>query len=157
VFAARTSKTPLVTSAAQYVYVTEFRSYGSATQSCGTVPPVTCHFGFTVSETLPSADLGLEMHKHVFPYFGLNLSPTSIPPAPKWLFLNAGNPSVTVSKVNAGEFKVRVNFTFSVGSDGARWDANVCQQDTLSRDGFGLPGSHGCGASQISATAPYIG
>jgi hypothetical protein len=157
-FASATAKTALALSATQYVYVTELASFPNPpTKSCGTVAPVTCHASFTVFEFVPPSALAFEMHKHVYPYFGLNLSPNSVPPAPKVLFLNAGNPSVKVGKVNAGEFKITVSFTFNIGADAARWDFNECQKDTLSKDGLGLPGSHGCGASKFSVTAAYLG
>ena len=32
-----------------------------------------------------------------------------------------------------------------------------CTRDAVSKDGLGLPGYHGCGASRILATALYVG
>ncbi len=35
--------------------------------------------------------------------------------------------------------------------------AFVCVKDTVSRDGLGLPGSHGCGARRVLRTVSYLG
>jgi hypothetical protein len=43
------------------------------------------------------------------------------------------------------------------GRDAARWIPAECQKDSLGKDGLGLPGSHGCGAHQISASSFYVG
>jgi hypothetical protein len=158
-FASATAKTALALSATQYIYVTELGDFPNPpTKSCGNTPPVTCHAGFSLLEFLPSSALSTEISKHVNPYFGLTLvPPPGTPPAPKFLTLNAGSPSVKVQKINAGEFRITVSFTFSIGGDDARWNFNECQKDTLSKDGLGLPGSHSCGAHQVLATAAYLG
>ncbi len=157
VFASSTAKTALTVSAAQYVYVAPLGSPTPPTKSCGSVAPVTCHVGFSLFEFVPNSALAVEIHKHVYPYFGLSLSPTGTPPPPKSLVLNAGNPRVTVRRINAGEFKLTLAFTFNIGSDAAQWDFSECQRDSVSKDGLGLPGSHGCGASRISASSVYLG
>jgi hypothetical protein len=43
------------------------------------------------------------MRKHVYPYFGLNLSATSTPPYPAWLYLNAGNAHVSLPHRISGQ------------------------------------------------------
>jgi hypothetical protein len=35
------------------------------------------------------------------------------------------------------------------------WDAFL--KDTLSKDGLGVPGHHGCGSSRIRPTVKYLG
>jgi hypothetical protein len=156
-FASGTTKTALALSATRYVYVTESGSFNPPTHSCGNVAPVTCHAGITLFEFLPASALATEIHKHVNPYFGLSLSPNPNPPPPHWLILNAGNPSVKVRKVNAGEFELTLGFTFSIGSDAAAWNFTECQHDSVTKDGLGLPGSHGCGAHRIPVTQVYVG
>jgi hypothetical protein len=154
-FPSKTSHTLLATSKVQNVYVTPDGTFSTPTRSCS---GTTCHAGFSVFVFLPTSALGIEMGKHVYPYFGLSLvPPPGTPPAPHWLYLNAGHPSVKVSRINAGEFKITLGFTFSVDHDNARWDFLECQKDTLTKDGLGLPGSHGCGASRVAATVNYLG
>jgi type 1 fimbria pilin len=155
-FAAGTSKAPLAASAAQYVYVA---SGGRVTGGSACARPVctqTLHL-FTI---LPSSALSTEIGKHLYTYFGLNLSTTGEPPPPKWLNLNAGQPSVTKArKINAGEFETTVTFTFTIGNDGWFWLWDACARDTLGKDGMGLPGHHGCGTlSRVSGSAfTYLG
>jgi hypothetical protein len=158
-FASATAKSALALSATQYVYVTELGSFPNPpTQSCGNTPPVTCHVGFSFFEFLPSSALSTEINKHVNQYFGINLGPVgTTPPVPKFLILNAGGPSATVHKINAGEFKISLSWTFNIGSHAARWDFNACTKDTVSKDGLGLPGSHSCGVHQIPAASVYLG
>jgi hypothetical protein len=142
-FAAGTSTSSLAASATQTVYVS---AGGSATggTTCGNSP--VCHETLHVFTIVPASALRTEMAKHTYTYFGLNLSTTGEPPPPKWLRLNAGRPSVSKARqINAGEFENNISFTFSVGSDGWFSEWAACANDTLSKDGMGLPGQHGCG------------
>jgi len=107
---------------------------------------------------VPSSALAVEMSKHVYPYFGLNLSATGTPPYPAWLYLNAGNARVSPAhRITASEFETTLTFTFTTGNDGAAWNWTACWKDTVSRDGLGLPGSHGCGAHRIRSNFSYLG
>jgi hypothetical protein len=107
---------------------------------------------------LPSSALSVEMRKHVYPYFGLNLSPVAVPPAPTWLYLNGGHASVSaVRRISASVYETTITFTFTIGNDGYYWYWNACTKDSVSADGLGLPGYHGCGASKVLPTAAYLG
>ena len=98
------------------------------------------------------------MSKHIYPYFGINLSATGTPPEPRWLYLDEGNASVSSARqISASEFEITVTFSFTIGNDGYYFDWNACEKDTLSADGLGLPGSHGCGARRISRNVNYLG
>jgi hypothetical protein len=35
--------------------------------------------------------------------------------------------------------------------------ANFCAEETVTRDGLGLPGHHGCGAKKARSNAAYLG
>ena len=154
VFARKSATTPLATSPRQNVYVVS-NGYTTGGNNC---PGAVCHETYRMYSIVPSSALGVEMSKPFYPYFGLNLSATSTPPYPRWLYLNAGNASVSPAhRISANEFETTVTFTFTTGSDGAAWNWNVCQKDAVSSDGLGLPGSHGCGASRVLRTASYLG
>ena len=152
-YASHTASAPLAMSRAQYVYVTPDGVPTPPTKSCTSS---TCHAGFSLFVFLPSSALAVEMGKHVYPYFDVNLS-TGTPPAPTWLYLNRGNPTVKVRGISSGEFEITLGFTFSVNHENARWNFTECQRDTVTKDGLGLPGSHGCGASRVSPSAVYLG
>lgn len=152
-FASGTSKTPLASSAAVAVYVTDG---GTATGITKCSRPV-CHevvHSFTI---MPSSAVSTEIGKHVYLYFGLNLSTTGEPPPPSWLYLNAGNPTQTKShRVNAGEIETTFTFTFTIGNDGYYWLWSGCMKDTESKDGLGLPGHHGCGTLNRVPTNRFV-
>jgi hypothetical protein len=153
-FARKSATTPLATSPRQNVYVVS----GGYTTGGNNCPGAVCHEKYHMYSILPSSALGVEMSKHFYPYFGLNLSATSTPPYPRWLYLNAGNASVSPAhRISASEFETTVTFTFTTGNDGAAWNWTGCSKDTVSSDGLGLPGSHGCGARRIRATLSYLG
>jgi hypothetical protein len=50
-----------------------------------------------------------------------------------------------------------IKFTFTVGNDDYEWLWNECSKDAVTKDGIGLPGTHSCGASQVSASTLYLG
>lgn len=154
VFARKGATTPLATSHRQNLYVAA-NGYFTGGNNC---PGTVCHETYRMYSILPSSALRVEMSKHVYPYFGLNLSATGTPPYPTWLYRNAGNARVSPPhRITASEFETTVTFTFTVGNDGAAWDWTACWKDTVSRDGLGLPGSHGCGAHRIRANYNYLG
>jgi hypothetical protein len=154
VFARKGAATPLVTSRSQNVYVAA-NGYFTGYKTCGRP---TCRQTLHIYTILPSSALGVEMSKPLYPYFGLNLSATSTPPYPRWLYLNAGHASVSPAhRISATEFENTLTFSFTIGNDGAAWAWNWCAKDTVSRDGLGLPGSHGCGARRILRNLSYLG
>jgi hypothetical protein len=154
VFARKGATTPLATSHRQNLYVGT-GGYVTGGNNC---PGTVCRETYRIYSILPSSALRVEMSKHIYPYLGLNLSATGTPPYPTWLYLNAGNASVSPPhRITASEFETTVKFTFTTGNDGAAWNWNGCVKDTLHRDGLGLPGSHGCGAHRIRANVSYLG
>jgi hypothetical protein len=151
---AKTSAKPVASSRVQSVFVSSRGSFGQS-HSCSSSGA--CHQTITVSVFVPGSALRFELAKHVYPYFGLSLNPTKVPPEPAWVYLNQGHPSVKSRRINAGEYQVTVNFTFNVGHDDASWVPTECQRDAVLKDGIGLPGSHGCGASRLSTSQYYVG
>jgi hypothetical protein len=153
-FASADAAAPVASSPMQSIYVTSDQNT-SAPQKCGR--PV-CHETFHIDTYVPDSALGFEMSKHVYPYFGINLGSSSIPPEPKWLYLNAGDAKVTKSRrISAGEFENTLTFSFTVGAHSFAWIPSFCTRDAVSKDGIGLPGSHDCGASRVPSSWVYLG
>ena len=155
-FAGKTAARPLAISPVRNVYI------GSGGKVTGTnvcaAEPV-CHVTFHVFVIVPSSALRTEMSKPLYPYLGISYGTGSTsPPLPKWLYLDGGHASLTQARrVSAGEFESTLTFSFSERSGNYAWGWTVCQKDTLSRDGLGLPGHHGCGSSRVSRTVNYLG
>ena len=154
-FAGKSAATPSATSSMQSVYVVT-GGYVTGGKSCGR--PV-CHETLHIYTIVPSSALGVEMSHPWYPYFGINLTTgASIPPPPRWLYLNAGHGSASgARRISAGEFENTLTFSFTIGNDAYNWAWTACVKDTVSRDGLGLPGSHGCGAPRVLRTASYLG
>jgi hypothetical protein len=154
VFAHKSATTPSATSPRQNVYVVD-NGYATGYKTCGR--PV-CRETFRIYTILPSSALGVEMSKPLDPYFGLNLSATSEPSLPRWLYLNAGKASVSgAHRISAGEYEMTLTYSFTIGNDGYHWAWTAWVKDTVSRDGLGLPGSPGCGAHRVLRTDSYLG
>jgi hypothetical protein len=158
-FASTTATRPLVTSRTQTVYVT---TGGSDTGSglCQPIGQQVCHLTFKVFSVVPGSALRVEMSKRFYPYFGVTLGQNGETiQRPQWLYLDAADPSIAPARqVAANEYERTVTFSFDVGKHSAwRDDWVVCVQDTLSKDGLGLPGHHGCGASKVRPTVTYLG
>ena len=99
-----------------------------------------CTETFQIYTFVPASALGFEMGKHVYPYFGLSLTQTGTPPAPKWLILNAGGAKVTTSRaLSAGEFLNTLTFTFTIGNDGFYFPRSLHE----GRRGHGRPRAAG--------------
>jgi hypothetical protein len=153
-FARKTATTPLATSRTHSVYVTVG---GSATggRPCGR--PV-CRETLHQFVILPGSALRLEMSKPFYPYFGLRLGSAGAPALPKWLYLSAGHASVgRAQRISAVEFERTITFSFTIGNHPYNWAWLVCLKDTVSRDGLGVPGHHGCGSSPVLRTVAYLG
>jgi hypothetical protein len=154
VFASKSATTPLVTSGSQNLYVVA-SGYYTGGKNCGRP---TCRETFHTYTIVPSSALGVEMSKPLYPYFGINLSATRTPSPPRWLYLNGGDARVSgARRISATEFEITVTYSFTVGNDGYYFYWSTCAKDTVSRDGLGLPGSHGCGARRALRTVSYLG
>ena len=60
-------------------------------------------------------------------------------------------------RMSAIEFVRTISFSFTIGTHSYYWAWRACLQSTVSKDGIGLPGYHGCGASRVLRTTPYLG
>jgi serine/threonine protein kinase len=152
-FQSSTASNPLASSATSTIYV----AYGGNASSTPACSHPVCHQTVRLQIFVPASALNTEIAKHVYTYFGLTLSPTKVPPAPKYLLLGTGDPRVTTRRVSAIEFDMTISFTFRIGNDGSNWNFNSCDQDTEAVDGIGLPGHHGCGQARIPGSVTYLG
>jgi hypothetical protein len=65
-------------------------------------------------------------------------------------------PSVT-KIIAPNEYELVVPTEFHVGNEGYSFKYSFCVRDTLSTDGLGLPGHHGCGDSSVPVSTRYLG
>jgi predicted outer membrane repeat protein len=129
------------------VYVS---SYGAVTRPHVHCSAGSCTASYREYKIIPASAYKTEAAKHWFFYFELGQR------HPKYLFLDNAARTSKPRKVKATEFSVTFTFTYT-GSATSYWWAEGCVQDSLSRDGLGLPGHHGCGAKRIRFSARYIG
>lgn len=153
VFANGTSTRPLASSALRTVFVANDMRV-PALRPCSR--PV-CSQRIRVVELVPPSTLRTEISKRWFFYFGLNLSRMGVPPPPRFLTLDTHAAISRPVRVSAGSFAVTISWSFRIGNDGFNFIFNMCNKDTESTDGLGLPGHHSCGALRISATIEYLG
>jgi hypothetical protein len=152
-FASGTARAPLATSPALNVYVAPY-AYYTGGQVCSR--PV-CTETFHEYLFVPTTAIGVEMSDHMYPYFGINLSPTGAPPPPKFLYIYGGNASVSAARrISADEFEKTIRYSFTVGNEGYYWGWLSCIRDNEARNGIGLPGFHGCGAGRVPNTNRYF-
>jgi hypothetical protein len=144
--ASASDTTPLAVSPSATVYVVhEFKVKGG--RICGR--PV-CHETFKVYEVVAPSALRREMSKKVYVYFGLRFSRTGLP-TPKKLTLGAGGGHASKPrKINSHEYEYTVTYSFAIGDHGYHFVWDTCQKDTESKDGFNLPGHHGCGLRTLT-------
>jgi hypothetical protein len=153
-FKSKTATAPVAASSLQNVYVT-LANVETGLKACGRP---TCTDTITFTTKVPSSALSTELAKQVYAYFGLTLSKSGIPKPPTILTLNGGKASVSkATRLSATQYKFTIKFTFTVGNEIYQWLWNECSMDAVTKDGIGLPGTHSCGASQISSSTLYLG
>jgi serine/threonine-protein kinase len=146
--------TPIAISGVTTIYVTVGEGL-SKTQDC--TSPV-CNESTVVTYQVPPSALRTEMTKTPYLYFAVSTAKgTNIPPAPKSLALGAGHSAIAgTQQESATEFAITVTFSFTVGSDSSLAAYAVCLKDTVTTDGIGLPGHHGCGDKHVPYPSVYL-
>jgi hypothetical protein len=144
-----TGTTVDVTSGTQTVYVT---AGGKLTDSHKKCTSSTCTSSFKVWEYVPAAALKTESKKHFYLYLAVGY-----PKLPKNFTLSKTATASKVKKINSGEFELLLTFHITLHHGAASWESTFCTKDTESKDGMGLPGSHGCGDKYVSMKAKYVG
>lgn len=129
---------------------------------------VTCTTGVTecsveIKQTFyaPSSLVAAEMAKHWYVYAGVDIEPgTAGPPDPKTLTLGGlsssiGEPTQTGDGTFTMTIKLRYEHALAEPSTFVWWP---CAPGTEAEDGFGLPGSHGCGTqTSVRRDIAYLG
>jgi hypothetical protein len=137
------------TSLAQTVYVTEGLNATHSRKKC---TRTVCTFTYRLFELMPRSAYNTEVKKHVYLY-----ERVGYPKLPTFFSLSTSAKASKALKINAGEFERVLTFFIKLRRGGANWETSSCTKDTESRDGLGLPGHHGCGASRFSAKTVYLG
>jgi hypothetical protein len=148
-----TGLTPDVTSTVQTVYVSPLS---------GAIPSTKCSHGHCkvfvkVFTLLPASAFRTESGKKWYVYFVYDprLRPF------RFLPLDTHAQVSRAHKINGSEYEITINIPFNSTLRNAGrfafWAA--CTKDTVTRDGMGLPGHHGCGDRRVSVRAAitYLG
>jgi hypothetical protein len=140
----------------QTVYVVSTRALVPVSQSCTNK---TCQVRFSLFRYLPSAVSTYELAKPYYDYLGITWSTTSTPPPPSTMNLVHGwTVSATTPVRNAtDEFETTFGFSFTLQEPWFSFASTACTIDSVTKDGFGLPGSHGCGSAQVPVSSSYLG
>lgn len=151
VFASASSATPTATSASRTVYVAE---YGTASngEACGG-GKCTIHINFT--EIIPPSAIATEKGKHQYLYLALPAAPGGVKPKPTTYHLASA--TVSAPSVRDEHVSFKISVTYIEPAERYWWYWLSCTKDTLTRDGVGLPGRHGCGNATLSPSATYVG
>jgi hypothetical protein len=144
-----TGKTVDVTSSVQTVYVTLGGVIKGKIQHCS---QTSCTFSYHVYTSVPVSAYKIESSKHVYLY--QTVGHASLPHV---FTLSASARASKAKKVRTGQYVQ--TFTFFIPVHGfTQWNTDFCTKDNESRDGIGLPGHHGCGASKVTfKQAIYLG
>ncbi len=138
------------TSTSVTVYVTEGGRAGDQRQSCSSTR---CTYSYRSTEVLPASAYKVESGKRYYLYLLVGY-----PKLPGKFTLDTGAKASAPTKINSGSFRVTFTWYITLRHGSARWLTLACSKDTESKDGLGLPGSHGCGAKTISRKGLlYIG
>jgi hypothetical protein len=149
-----TDATVDATSAAAAVYVTPWEGLTHSKTKCS---GSACKTSFEFYELLPAAAKSTELAKKWYLYYAVDPKFLS-GHFPKYLPLVKGA-KMTKSKYSGGDlyFSVSWGYRTTVKDPGKYLIFNLCSKDNVAKDGIGLPGHHGCGASKVLTTAPYTG
>jgi hypothetical protein len=140
----------------QTVYVVSTRTLAGGQVSCS---GGTCRVTFTLLRFLPAGVSKYELTKAYRVYLGVNFAKSGTPPSPKYMYLQegwTGSKTTPVPKV-ADEYEATFHVSFKATEPSFSYVADACTIDTETKDGFGLPGTHGCGSEKVSTTTSYLG
>jgi hypothetical protein len=154
VFPSSSATVPLSRSRVQTVYVALGVSGGLTKNYCRRP---NCFWTIRIKLQAPPAAIELESSKHLYFYFGLNLSDGATPPTPTTLRLQQDIKVSAPTILSSQESEQILHFAFKIGKHSYSWVFADCIRDTEHIDGIGLPGHHGCGNATIPASPIYLG
>jgi hypothetical protein len=145
-----TGSTLDVTSSTQTVYVTTGGSFSRSHKSCSATR---CVFRYSVYLTLPASAYKTESVKRYYLYQAVTYTRA----LPKYFYLTKTARASKAKRIHSGEYEIAFTFYIPLRHGEAAWYTNFCTKDTETRDGLGLPGSHGCGDKRVPLTVIYLG
>jgi hypothetical protein len=144
----------VATSAPASVYVTPWPGLTHSKTKCSGSD---CKTSFEFYEELPAAAQSTELAKKWYLYYAID---PGFPSGhfPKYLPLVRGA-KMTKSRYSGGDLSFSVSWSYrtTVKNPARYLIFNLCSKDNVAKDGIGLPGHHGCGASKVLTLAPYTG
>ncbi|MHB1508519.1 MAG: hypothetical protein ACYCST_00390 [Acidimicrobiales bacterium] len=119
----------------------------------------TCHASLRLLRFLPAGVRKYELTKPYYDYLGVSFAKRSLPPAPRYLYLQHSWTTSHTSAVPhvAGEFETTFRYSFRLDEPHYRYTSYACTVDSEAKDGFGLPGRNLCGAAKVPANEGYLG
>jgi hypothetical protein len=139
----------------QTVYVVSTRNLGTGTINC---VGNTCHVYFTIERFLPTVVSTYELAKPYHDYLGVAFSAKGGAPAPTVMDLVHGwTQSKTTAMSTPDEYRTTFHFSFHLNKTNYSYHADACTIDSEAKDGFGLPGHHGCGNAKVAVDTTYLG
>jgi hypothetical protein len=141
------------TSAAQTVFVTRLAvEAGATTCSAGR-----CEMRGKIFAVVPPRTYRREAGKRWYIYFALASKGRAEPPG--ILPLDTGAVVGKARRLTKSAFTVpvKIRFDSKLAHAGRHTVWVACTKDTVTKDGLGLPGHHGCGSADIRSHAAYVG
>jgi hypothetical protein len=151
VLASSVATTAEGTSTTLTVYATSTGS-GSNAESCRASR---CTLTVHLTTVVPPSTIGVERRKHEFTYLDLVTTASGVRPTPTTYALV--NATVRGPTVTGRDLHYVLTIAYREPRDAYWFFWEACTRDTLSLDGLGLPGHHGCGDRTFVATSPYLG
>jgi hypothetical protein len=113
-----------------------------------------CRYWYTASTILPASAYRTESRKHVYMYLAQWYSAKH--PA-KWFYPARTARTSKVKRISSGEFELTYTWPVHLRTGQNYWVPLSCTRDSVTKDGLGLPGQHGCGATRVSTKTTYLG
>jgi hypothetical protein len=110
-----------------------------------------------VFSTLPAKAFRTESRKHVFLYLAIGELRSGKPRLPKNYTLSTASHASKARRINSGKYVETLTWIVPIRNSRTIWVPNACVKDTVTTDGLGLPGHHGCGNRHVPRSAIYLG
>lgn len=151
VFASASSSTPEATSPSQKIYVAGY-AVAANNETCSSGR---CTIHISLTEIIQPSAIATEKSKHQYLYLSLPKAPGDVKPKPTTFHLTSATVSAPSVRGDHVAFKISITYPEPVGFYWWYWQS--CTKDTVTKDGVGLPGHHGCGNATLPPSSVYVG
>jgi hypothetical protein len=151
VFSSSTATKSEASSALLVVYAAT-NGVGSSSNGC---TGAKCTLSVHLTYVVPKSAIAVERRKHQYVYLDLPKAPNGVQPGPTTYQLVKARLSAPSVKGHDIRFSIRISYAKPAYSYWYYWE--VCDRDSVGRDGLGLPGRHGCGNRTLAASSTYVG